>query len=75
VLSLRALTSFTRGRLWTRVASGTVGQVKLDGAYTHLEYLLGTGSDSRDCGGNARVASVASVYASYPLIRSRDNNL
>ncbi len=72
VLSLRALTSFT-GLAYGRAAyQAPIGQVTLGVAYAHLEYSLGKEFDSLDGSGNA---DVASVYASYPLIRSRNNNL
>lgn len=72
VLSLRALTSFS-GLAYGRASyQAPIGQVTLGVAYAHLEYSLGKEFDSLDASGNA---DVASVYASYPLIRSRDNNL
>lgn len=72
VLSLRALTSFS-GLAYGRAAyQAPIGQVTLGVAYAHLEYSLGKEFDSLDGSGNA---DVASVYASYPMIRSRDNNL
>ena len=72
VLSLRALTSFS-GLAYGRVSfQAPVGQVTLGVAYAHLDYSLGKEFDSLDGSGNA---DIASVYASYPLIRSRDSNL
>jgi hemolysin activation/secretion protein len=72
VLSLRALTSFS-GLAYGRASyQAPIGQVTLGVAYAHLEYSLGKEFDSLDGSGNA---DVASVYASYPLIRSRDSNL
>ena len=72
VLSLRALTSFS-GLAYGRASyQAPIGQVTLGVAFAHLDYSLGKEFDSLDGTGNA---DVASVYASYPLIRSRDNNL
>ncbi|MEG3083768.1 ShlB/FhaC/HecB family hemolysin secretion/activation protein [Sphingomonas sp. PB2P12] len=72
VLSLRALTSFS-GLAYGRASyQAPIGPVTLGVAFAHLEYSLGKEFDSLDGSGNA---DVASVYASYPLIRSRDNNL
>ncbi len=72
VLSLRALTSFS-GLAYGRASyQAPIGQVTLGVAFAHLEYSLGKEFDSLDGSGNA---DVASVYASYPLLRSRDNNL
>lgn len=72
VLSLRALTSFS-GLAYGRASyQAPIGQVTLGVAFAHLDYSLGKEFDSLDGSGNA---DVASVYASYPLIRSRDNNL
>ncbi len=72
VLSLRALTSFS-GLAYGRASyQAPVGQVTLGVAFAHLDYTLGKEFDSLDGSGNAEVAS---VYASYQLIRSRDNNL
>lgn len=72
VLSLRALTSFS-GLAYGRASyQAPIGQVTLGVAFAHLDYTLGKEFDDLDGSGNA---DVASVYASYPLIRSRDNNL
>ena len=72
VLSLRALTSFS-GLTYGRASyQAPVGKVTLGVAFAHLDYTLGKEFDVLDGSGNA---DVASVYASYPLIRSRDNNL
>ncbi|EIZ77915.1 polypeptide-transport-associated domain-containing protein [Novosphingobium sp. Rr 2-17] len=72
VLSLRALTSFS-GLAYGRASyQAPIGQVTLGVAFAHLDYSLGKEFDSLDASGNA---DIASVYASYPLIRSRNNNL
>lgn len=72
VLSLRVLTSFT-GLAYGRASyQAPIGRLTVGVAYAHLEYSLGKEFDSLDASGNA---DVASLYASYPLIRSRNNNL
>ncbi len=72
VLGLRALTSFS-GLAYGRASyQAPIGKVTLGVAYAHLDYELGKEFDSLDGSGNAEIAS---VYASYPLIRSRDSNL
>ncbi len=72
VLGLRALTSFS-GLAYGRASyQAPIGKVTLGVAYAHLDYELGKKFDSLDGSGNAEIAS---VYASYPLIRSRDSNL
>ncbi|HXC41725.1 MAG TPA: ShlB/FhaC/HecB family hemolysin secretion/activation protein [Burkholderiales bacterium] len=72
VASLRAMTSGTglnygRASYQTRVGKATVGV-----AYTALAYRLGEEFASLHAHGTAEIAS---VYGSYPLIRSRDTNL
>ena len=49
-----------------------IGALTLGVAYSHLQYELGREFDSLDADGTA---DIASLYASYPLIRSRDANL
>lgn len=72
VLGMRVLTSFS-GLAYGRASyQAPVGQLTLGAAYAHLEYDLGKEFDGLDASGNA---DVASLYASYPLIRSRDSNL
>jgi hemolysin activation/secretion protein len=72
VLSLRVLTSFT-GLAYGRASyQALVGKATVGVAYAHLDYDLGKEFESLDASGNAEVAS---VYASYPLVRSHDNNL
>lgn len=72
VLGFRALTSFS-GLAYGRASyQAPIGKVTLGVAYAHLDYELGKEFDSLDGSGNAEIAS---VYASYPLIRSRDSNL
>ena len=72
VLSLRVLTSFT-GLAYARASyQALLGKTTIGVAYSHIEYDLGREFKSLDASGNA---DVASVYASYPLIRRRDSNL
>jgi len=72
VASLRVLTSgeglkYGRGSYQTQVGRGTVGA-----AFTALDYRLGKEFESLRAHGTARIAS---LYGSYPLIRSRSTNL
>jgi hemolysin activation/secretion protein len=72
VASLRALTSgeglkYGRASYQTQLGMATVGV-----AYTALEYRLGREFESLRAHGTAQIAS---VYGSYPLIRSRNTNL
>lgn len=72
VLSLRVLASnsgLAYGRAAYQIQAGvaTVGI-----AYAHIRYDLGREFSALDAHGTA---DVASVYGSYPLIRSRDTNL
>lgn len=72
VLSLRVLTSFS-GLAYGRASyQAPLGKVTVGAAYAHIEYELGKEFKSLDASGNA---DVASLYASYPLIRSHDSNL
>ena len=72
VLSLRVLTSFS-GLAYGRASyQAMVGQATVGVAYSHIAYDLGREFKSLKASGNA---DVASVYASYPLIRSHDSNL
>ena len=72
VASLRFLTSgeglnYVRGSYETRIQDATVGI-----AFTHLGYSLGREFSALGASGTA---DIASLYGSYPLIRSRDNNI
>ena len=72
VATLRVLTSgdglkYARASYQLQVGRATVGA-----AYSRLDYKLGKEFDSLDARGTAKIAG---VYASYPLIRSRDSNL
>ncbi|MHB8948553.1 MAG: ShlB/FhaC/HecB family hemolysin secretion/activation protein [Rhodoferax sp.] len=73
VASLRVLTSgkglnYARGSYQLQLGKATVGA-----AYSALEYELSRGA-YEGLGYNG-TAKVASLYGSYPLIRSRNNNL
>ena len=70
--SVRALSSFdglnyVRGSYQAQVGEATVGV-----AYAALNYRLGKEFKSLDARGSAQIAS---LYGSYPLIRSYDDNL
>lgn len=73
VASLRVLTSgkglnYARGAYQLQFGKATVGV-----AYSALEYELSRGAyDGLGYNGTVKIAS---LYGSYPLIRSRDNNL
>lgn len=72
LLSLRVMSSFdglNYGRLsyQTQIQAATVGV-----AYSALNYRLGGPFSSLQASGTAEIAS---IFASYPLIRSYDNNL
>jgi hemolysin activation/secretion protein len=72
VLSLRALTAgegltYLRGSYQARIQNATVGV-----AYEHLWYKLGKEFSPLNAHGTL---AIASVYGSYPVIRSYDTNL
>lgn len=72
IASLRVLTAgsglnYARGSYQVQF-----GKAKAGVAYSYLRYKLGREFESLQANGTAKVAS---VYASYPLIRSRNNNL
>lgn len=71
-LSLRVLAStadLAFGRLSYQVP---VGALTVGAAFSHLTYGLGREFSELDADGTANIAS---LYASYPLVRSRDANL
>lgn len=72
VLSVRVLAS--TGHLgYGRIAyQAPIGNLTVGVAYTHLHYALGREFKSLDADGNA---DIGSLFASYPLIRSRTLNL
>lgn len=70
--SLRLLAS-TEGLAYGRAAwQMPVGAATVGVAYTHMQYELGREFSALDAGGTA---DILSVFASYPLIRSRAANL
>lgn len=72
VATLRAVTA---GRGLTYVVGAyqaQFGKAKVGVSYSHLEYALIREFESLDSHGTAQVAS---LYGSYPLIRSRNTNL
>lgn len=72
LLSLRLLAS-TEGLAYGRAAwQVPIGVATVGAAYTHMRYELGREFEALDAGG---VADIFSVFASYPLIRSRTANL
>jgi len=72
LLSLRLLAS-TEGLAYGRAAwQAPLGAATVGVAYTHLDYDLGREFEALDAGGTA---DIVSVFASYPLVRSRNANL
>lgn len=72
VATVRAFTS-TDGLNYVRAAyQGQAGLLRLGTAYTYMDYKLGKEFAMLDAKGTAKIAS---VYASYPLIRSRAGSL
>jgi len=72
VATLRALSSGS-GLSYERAAYQLqIGKVKTGLAYSNLEYALGQEFESLQANGSANIAS---LYGSYPFIRSRNNNL
>lgn len=72
VASLRAMTSGS-GLNYARASyQMQFGKAAAGGAYSHLDYKLGR--EFANLGANG-TADIASIYGSYPLIRSRNNNL
>ncbi|CAK0781378.1 Peptide transporter [Gammaproteobacteria bacterium] len=72
VVTLRALTSGA-GLTYGRASyQGQLGKTTLGVAYTALQYQLGEEFESLHANGTAQIAS---IYGSYPLIRSRNTNL
>jgi len=72
VASLRVLTS-GKGLQYARAAyQAQAGDLTLGVAYAHFHYRLGKQFDVLDANGRE---DITSLYASYPLVRSYDNNL
>ncbi|MHB8915182.1 MAG: ShlB/FhaC/HecB family hemolysin secretion/activation protein [Thiobacillus sp.] len=72
VASLRVLTSGPGLKYGRASYQRQFGKATAGVAYTALEYRLGKEFKSLQAHGTAKIAS---VYGSYPLIRSRNNNL
>lgn len=72
VASLRVLTSGDGLKYGRASYQLMLGHATVGAAYSKLDYKLGKEFDSLDAKGTAEIAG---VYASYPLIRSRDTNL
>jgi hemolysin activation/secretion protein len=72
VASVRVLTSFDGLNFFRGSYQALVGNLTLGVAYGNLHYKLGKEFKSLDAHGSA---DVISVYGSYPLIRSYNNNL
>jgi len=73
VASLRVLSSTTGGLVYGRASyQAQIDKLTVGVAYASLWYKLGKTFAPLNAHGTA---SIASVYASYPLIRSYDNNL
>ena len=72
LISLRLLAS-TEGLAYGRAAwQAPFGDATVGVAWTHMQYDLGREFEVLDAGGTA---DIFSVFASYPLIRSRNANL
>jgi hemolysin activation/secretion protein len=72
LISLRVLAS-TEGLAYGRAAyQAPFGDATLGVSYTYLEYELGREFDDLNAHGTAQILS---LYGSYPIIRSRNNNL
>jgi len=72
VATVRAFTS-ADGLNYGRLSyQGQIGAGRLGAAYTYMDYKLGKEFAVLDAKGTAKIAS---VYGSYPLIRSRAHNL
>ena len=72
VATLRALTSGSDLKYARASYQMQFGKAKAGVAYSDLQYQLGDEFASLQANGTAQIAS---IYGSYPLIRSRDNNL
>ena len=72
VATVRAFTS-ADGLNYVRAAyQGQAGLLRLGTAYTHMDYKLGKEFAVLEAKGTAKIAS---LYGSYPLLRSRSSNL
>lgn len=72
MLSARVLAS-TSGLAYGRLAyQAPIGSLTLGAAFSHIRYDLGREFSGLDADGTA---DIAGLYASYPLIRARNDNL
>jgi hemolysin activation/secretion protein len=72
IVTLRALTSIDGLDYGRASYQAQLGRAKAGVAYSSMHYNLGKDFASLQANGTAEIAS---VYGSYPLIRSRNNNL
>ncbi|MGV8953445.1 MAG: ShlB/FhaC/HecB family hemolysin secretion/activation protein [Cypionkella sp.] len=72
VASARVLTSGDGLKYGRAVYQAQLGKAKAGIAYTSMDYRLGKEFSAAELRGNAQIAS---LYASYPLMRSRAGNL
>ncbi|MDP9056791.1 MAG: ShlB/FhaC/HecB family hemolysin secretion/activation protein [Pseudomonadota bacterium] len=72
VASLRVLTSGGGLQYGRASYQAQAGNLTLGAAYAYFHYRLGKQFDALNANGNEQIAS---LYASYPLIRSYDDNL
>jgi len=73
VLSFRTLDSFSGGLYYGRVTyQMPAGKMQIGASYSLLQYRLGNEFERLNAHGTA---TIASVFGSYPLIRSRNTNL
>ena len=72
VLSFRGLTSGSGLKYGRAAYQAMFGRATVGVAYTAVDYRLGKEFSSLGAHGTARIAS---IYGSYPLIRSRNDNL
>lgn len=72
LLSLRALRSADGLRYGRAAYQAQLGQIRAGAAYSHMRYRLGEDFAALQARGTA---SIASVSASYPWLRSRHHNL
>jgi hemolysin activation/secretion protein len=72
VLSVRAISSFDAMNYRRAAYQAQVGKAKIGVAYASMDYRLQEDFTALNAYGRSNISS---LYASYPLIRSRDNNL
>jgi hemolysin activation/secretion protein len=72
LLSVRALTSFGGTRYGRLAYQAPIGRARAGVAYSRMDYRLGENFASLQATG---VATIASLYGAYPLLRTRSHNL